>query len=124
MTIGATGATGKLRNPWAVIGLSTVTFGIYSLYWQYATFKEMKAYSGRGIGGGLGLVFAIFVFLVNGLLMPFEVGDLYTADGQQPPVTWLTGFWIFLPLVGGIIWVVRVQGRLNDLWHSHGAVHA
>ena len=104
--MGTTGTTGTIRNPWTVIGLSIITFGSYSLGWQFATFKEMKDYSGRGIGGGLGLVFAVFVFIVNGFLMPFEVGDRYTADDQQPPVTWITGSWIVLPLVGGIIWVV------------------
>jgi|GEM_PF-5393889 len=51
----AHGDVGKVRDPWIVILLSIVTIGIYALYWQYATFKEMKDYSGQGIGGGLGL---------------------------------------------------------------------
>lgn len=120
MTTGTTGFTGKTRSPWAVIGLSIITFGIYSLYWQYATFKEMKAYSGQGIGGGLGLLFAILLGIVNVFLMPAEVGDLYTNEGGQAPVSWLTAFWVLIPLVGGIIWVIRTQGRLNDFWTAHG----
>jgi hypothetical protein len=124
MTVGITGtagATGKIRNPWAVIGLSIITLGIYSLYWQYATFKEMKGYSGRGIGGGLGLLFAFLIGIVNIFLMPVEVGELYTNEAQQPPVSWMTGFWVFIPFIGWFIWVVRTQGRLNDFWLAHGA---
>jgi len=34
MTNPTTGPTGKIRNPWAVIGLSIITLGIYALYWQ------------------------------------------------------------------------------------------
>ena len=120
MTVGTSGMTGKIRSPWAVIGLSIITLGIYSLYWQYATFKEMKAYSGRGIGGGLGLLFAFLVGIVNIFLMPIEVGELYSNERQQPPVSWLTGFWVFIPFIGWIILLVRTQGRLNDYWLAHG----
>ena len=63
----ATGTLGKIRNPWAVIGLSIITLGIYALYWQYATFKELKDYSGNGIGGGLGLLFAILLITAIGI---------------------------------------------------------
>lgn len=115
----AVGTIGKSRNPWAVIGLSIITFGIYSLYWQYATFKEMKEYSGRGIGGGLGLLFAILLGIVNLFLLPSEVGELYSNEGSQPPVSWLTAFWVLIPLIGGIIWVIRTQGQLNAYWNAH-----
>ncbi|MBF6556365.1 MAG: DUF4234 domain-containing protein [Acidimicrobiales bacterium] len=115
-------AVGKIRSPVVVILLSLVTIGIYGLYWQYATFKEMKAYSGEGIGGGLGLLFAILLGVVNVFLMPHEVGNLYVKEGKEAPVSALTGFWVLIPIVGGIIWVVKVQGRLNEVWEEHGAV--
>jgi Domain of unknown function (DUF4234) len=115
-------AVGKIRSPVVVILLSLVTLGIYGLYWQYATFKEMKAYAGEGIGGGLGLLFAILLGVVNVFLMPHEVGNLYVREGKEAPVTALTGFWVLIPIVGGIIWVVKVQGRLNQVWEEHGAV--
>jgi Domain of unknown function (DUF4234) len=110
------GEVGPIRSPLAVILLSIITIGIYAIYWEYATFKEMKAYSGEGIGGGLGLLFAILLSVVNAFLMPHEVGKLYQRAGQAEPVTWLTAFWILIPIVGGIIWVFKVQGRLNDYW--------
>ncbi len=124
MTITGNGTAGRIRNPWVVIGLSIVTFGIYSLYWQYATFKEMKVFSGRGIGGGLALLFAILLGIVNIFMMPAEVGDLYATDGREPPVSGLTGFWILLPLVGAFIWIIKTQGRLNDFWEAHGGIAA
>jgi hypothetical protein len=104
-----------------VILLSIITLGIYALYWEYASFKELKVYSGEGIGGGLGLLFAILLGIVNAFMLPLEVGRLYAREGQPEPVTALTGFWVFLPIVGGIIWVVKTQGRLNDFWLAHGA---
>jgi fumarate reductase subunit C len=115
-------AVGKIRSPVVVILLSLVTIGIYGLYWQYATFKEMKAYAGEGIGGGLGLLFAILLGVVNVFLMPHEVGNLFVREGKEAPVTALTGFWVLIPIVGVIIWVVKVQGRLNEVWEEHGAV--
>jgi len=121
MTMATNGPPGRIRGPWMVIGLSIITLGIYALYWQYATFKEMKTYAGKGIGGGLALLFAILLGIINVFMMPAEVGDLYAAEGQVPPVTGLTGFWILLPFIGGFIWIIKTQGRLNDFWESHGA---
>jgi len=113
------GTVGKRREPLAVILLSIITLGIYNLYWQYSTFKEIKGYSGEGIGGGLGLLFAILLGIVNIFLLPSEVGRLYSRTGVAEPVSALTGFWVLLPIVGGIIWVFKVQGRLNDFWAAH-----
>ena len=114
---------GKVRPAVAVILLSLITLGIYALYWEYSSFKELKAYSNEGIGGGLGLLFAILLGIVNAFMLPLEVGRLYSREGQPEPVTALTGFWVFLPLVGWIIWVVKTQGRMNDFWIAHGATH-
>ena len=109
---------GMVRSPIAVLLLSIITIGIYGLYWQYATFKELKAYSGEGIGGGLGLLFAFLLGIVNVFMVPLEVGRLYARVGQTEPVSGLTGFWVFLPIVGGIIWLFKTQGRLNDYWEA------
>ncbi len=76
----ATGAPGHVRNPVAVILLSIITIGIYALYWEYASFKELKEYSREGIGGWLGLLFAILLSIVNAFVLPLEVGRLYTRS--------------------------------------------
>jgi hypothetical protein len=36
--------TAKIRNPWGVLGLSIVTFGIYHLFWWYYINREMRDY--------------------------------------------------------------------------------
>ena len=115
------GQVGTIRSPLAVILLSIITIGIYAIYWQYASFKELKAFSGEGIGGGLGLLFAILLGIVNVFLLPAEVGGLYARAGQPEPVSGWTGFWVLIPIVGGIIWVIKTQGRLNDYWEAQGA---
>jgi hypothetical protein len=112
---------GKIRSPLSVILLSIVTLGIYGLYWQYKVFQEMKDHSGQGIGGVIGLILAIFVGIANAFIMPYEAGNLYVAAGQEPPVRAITGFWVLIPLLGWIIWVVKVQGALNRYWESQGA---
>ena len=117
----ATGPAGKVRSPLVVIIFSIITLSIYSLYWQYATFKEMKAYSGSGIGGGLGLLFAFLIGVVNIFVMPAEVGSIYAAEGKDKPVSGVTGFWVLIPIIGGIIWVVKTQGALNRQWGALGA---
>jgi hypothetical protein len=109
-----------VRNPWGVIGLSIITLGIYFIYWQYVTFRDLKNSSGEGIGGGLGLVFAIFIPIVNSFMLPSEVGHGFQRQGKTPPMTGLTGFWLFLPLAGWFVWVIKVQGRLNEYWNSSG----
>jgi hypothetical protein len=114
------GVTGKSRSPLTVILLTIVTLGIYGIYWQYASFKELKDYSGEGIGGGLGLVFAILLGIVNIFILPMEVGKLFQRDGQEEPLSALTGFWVLIPLVGWFVWIVKTQGRLNDFWLAHG----
>ena len=116
-----TGQLGKPRNSVAVIILSIITLGIYALYWYYKTYQEMKDHSGEGIGGLVGLLLAIFCNIVNWFVMPSEVENLYKAAGQQAPVSAITGLWNLLPLLGTIIWIVKVQGGLNDYWKSKGA---
>ena len=53
--------------------------------------------------------------------MPSEIGNLYAAEGRTKPVAGATGFWVLLPLVGGFVWLWKVQGHLNQYWVSHGA---
>ena len=117
----AGGKIGSVRNSGAVILLTIITLGIYGLYWQYSVFKDLKEYSGEGIGGGIALLFAFLIGIVNIFLLPSEIGGMYSRDGQEPPVTGVTGCWIFLPLVGWFIWLVKVQSRMNEFWESHSA---
>jgi len=113
------GRVGNQRATVSVILLTIITLGIYGLYWQYSVFKELKEYSGDGIGGGLALLFAFLLGIINIFLLPAEIGSLYARDGQPEPVSGATGLWILIPLVGWFIWLVKVQGRMNDFWSAH-----
>jgi uncharacterized protein DUF4234 len=117
----AAGAVGKPRGPWFVALIGLLTLGIYGLYWDYKTGEEIKTYSGEGLGGVLWLVIGLVAGIVMIFVAPSEVGKLYTREGQEPPVTGVTGFWMFLPLVGYFVWVIKVQGALNRFWASKGA---
>jgi hypothetical protein len=112
---------GTVRATGLCILLFIVTLGIYGWYWYYQTHEDMKRRTGRGLGGVVALVLAILV----GFVMPFftasEVGNLQESSGRQKTVSGITGLWILLPLIGGIIWFVKTNGALNDYWRQHGA---
>lgn len=112
---------GKIRNPWVVLILSIVTFGIYNIVWHYSILEELRNWRGQGWSG---MVFIIF-FLIFGIaliaipwLVPAYVGCMYAEDGQEKPITALTGFWVLLPIIGGIVWIFKVQNNLNAFWEA------
>jgi Domain of unknown function (DUF4234) len=112
------GPPGKVRQPVAVIIFSIITLGIYFLVWTYKIFNENKEYSGEGVGGVIGLVIGLVIGVVNLFLIPSEIGNIYAKAGREKPVTGVTGFWNLIPLIGFIIWVVKVQGAMNRLYES------
>ena len=118
---GRTGAIGELRKPLTVVLLNFITCSIYYYWWNYRNFEDMKQHSGEGIGGGLGVLLAIFCGIVTIFLLPAEVGNLYEREGKEKPCSAMTGFWYLIPLVGPIIFIYKVQNRLNDFWAPKGA---
>jgi Domain of unknown function (DUF4234) len=112
----------KVRNPAAVIIFSIITLGIYYLYWTYQVYRELKEHTGEGIGPVLGLVLGILINPVNWFVLPSEIGNMYAHAGQPKPVSGATGFWNLIPLIGFIIWIVKVQGALNRAWEGQVAV--
>ncbi|HXY91393.1 MAG TPA: DUF4234 domain-containing protein [Acidimicrobiia bacterium] len=113
---------GKPRSAAAVIIFSIITLGIYFLYWTYQVFRELKEHTGQGIGPVIGLLIAIVFSPINWFVLPSEIGNMYAAGGQDKPVSGATGFWNFIPLVGAIIWFVKVQHALNRVWEGEVAV--
>ncbi len=110
---------GRHRNPLTVVLLSIVTLGIYLLYWIYITFAEVRAHRGQGTSGIVGLLLALIP--VSIFLLPSHVGDMYAEAGKPKPITGYAGLWALIPLVGGIVWLFKVQNRLNEYWAAVGA---
>lgn len=115
------GPLGRPRSIGVSILLAIVTLGIYTLYWTYKTQQEIKEHSGIGVGGALGLLIFVLVSPVTYFLVASDVESMHRARGWNPPLTTLTGLWFLLPLIGSIIWFVKVQGALNAYWQSLGA---
>ena len=118
----ARGPVGETRSIALSILWFVLTLGFYSLYWVYKTQEEIKRYSGNGIGGVLGLVIWILISPVTFFVVPSEVRWMYEdLDGETSPVRGITGLWFLLPILGSLIWFVKVQGALNRYWESKGA---
>jgi hypothetical protein len=115
------GPVGKTWPVGVTILLTIITCGIYGLYWQYRVFEDLKQHNGTGLGGPIALIIGIFISVVNMFILPSEIKSTYEDDGRESPVTPLYGLWFLLPLIGNIIWFVKVQHALNDYWESKGA---
>jgi Domain of unknown function (DUF4234) len=120
-TTPTSGPLGQPRGILFVILISLITLGIYHLYWFYKSFEELKRNTGQGIGGILGLVIAIVFAPIDWFVLPSEIGSMYRGDGREAPMTGWTGLWMFLPIVGWIVWTVKTQGALNRYWESKAA---
>jgi Domain of unknown function (DUF4234) len=118
-----TGPVGRRRSTGLTILLSIVTCGIWTLVWAYQNGKEIKDHSGTGLGGVAYLIITLLLSPVTMFLMASEVEELFRRDGKEPPITTIWGLWFLLPLIGPIIWYVRMQQSLNDYWTAHGATN-
>lgn len=118
---------GKQRGIGFVLLMSIVTFGIYSIYWQFVSYQEMRRWRGAGVNGFVGVLLALVVIGV--FLLPAYVGRLYKEDyierGDDPvtaarkaPISGWSGFLVFIPYVGGLVWAARLQGKLNLFWEA------
>lgn len=116
------GMIGKPRSTGLVILLSIVTFGIWTFVWSYQNGDELKRYNGTGVGGVVYLIITLVFSPITMFLMASEVEQMYTREGKEPPITTLWGLWFLLPLIGHLIWYVRIQQALNDHWVAHGSV--
>ena len=112
---------GKPRSIGLTILLAVVTFGIWTLLWSFWNGEELRRYRSDGLGGGIYLVIALLIQPVLMFMMADEVAKLYEQDGQEAPITAVWGLWFLLPLIGHIIWYVRMQKSLNDFWIAKGA---
>lgn len=115
------GPIGQPRPIGICILLAVVTLGIYTYVWTYKTQEELKRHTGTGLGGGLGLLIYFLLSPATYFIVGSEVGQMEQRSGRAPSVSGVTGLWILLPLVGAVVWFVKVQGALNNYWRSVGA---
>lgn len=111
---------GKRRSPGLVILLTIVTCGVWAVVWAFQNGDELQRFSGKGLGGVVHLVVTILLSPVTMFTLANEVEQLYRDDGQEPPITTLWGLWFLLPIIGNIIWYLRIQGAINEYWTAHG----
>ena len=110
----------KYRNPVTCIILSIITCGIYYLYWQWVTHKQINELSGVEIIGSGMLVLGWFCFPV--LWYNWYKWDLTLQDlAQRYNVSYSNNFilWIILTFVGGvgnIVMMFQVQEALNGMY--------
>jgi hypothetical protein len=118
---GATGPLGTQRSIGMTIFLTIVTLGIWTLVWSYQNGDELKRHANTGLGGVAYLLITLFIAPVTMFLMASEVEQLYRREGKEPPITTIWGLWFLLPLLGNLIWYLRIQKSLNDYWAARGA---
>jgi hypothetical protein len=113
--------SGVFYSKGLTILLMIVTLGIWGFFWTYRTSEDLKKYNGDGLGGVLGVVIYLLLSVVLMFTIPNEVKNMYEREGREPKVTAIWGLWFLLPLIGNIIWYLKVQSALNEFWQSKGA---
>ena len=116
-----TGPIGKPRSIGWTIVVTIVTFGIWTLFWSFWNGEDLKRYRNQGLGGIFYLLMTLFISPVTMFLMADEVGKMYEEAGEHPPINALWGLWFLLPLIGNIVWYVKIQGDINNFWIARGA---
>ncbi len=101
--------------------LSVITFGIWTLVWSYQNGEEVRRHTGTGLGGVAYLFITLLLSPVTMVLLASEVEQMYRRDGREPEITTIWGLWFLLPLIGHIVWYVKIQGALNNFWEQRGS---
>lgn len=112
---------GAPRSVGLTILVAIVTFGIWTWVWSYMNGEELETYRRNGLGGVAYLLLTIVFVPITMFLMANEVENLYLDAGEQPRITTLWGLWFLLPLIGQIVWYVRIQHAINEFWQARGA---
>ena len=117
------GSIVKIRHPFAPIGLSIITLGIYGLYWYYAINKELQTAGQKvepvvsllAITIGALLVVPPFVSLYNTADRTRRTQEHFGATNQIVPVLALV--MVFIPIVSFFL-SAYMQSNLNSAWSA------
>ena len=125
-------STAKLRNPWAVVGLSFITLGIYYFCWWYFINREMRDLGrARGVDLGQKPVNSLLAVTIGWIIIVPAIVSLWrTSDriqrtqdtagagaerGANGPVLFV------LLLLVSLVGVWFAQNELNKAWAKQGA---
>ena len=124
------GASGeiKVRGPVWVGVWSLVTFGIYSIYWIYATAKHLRDYGnakGRDLGQKPGMTLTAlligWIIIIPPLVAIYRqakrIQQAQHLVGLQPMNGWLA---LVLYLVVFPVFYAYQQSELNKVWAAEG----
>ena len=133
IAIAGTGATVKVRNPWAVVGLSLITLGIYYVFWWYFINREMRDFGrARGVDLGQSPGNSVLALTLGALIIVPALVTLWrTSDrvGRTEEVAGIdrpaNGPIIFiLLLIIGPVGIWYAQSELNKAWEAQAGVPA
>lgn len=112
---------GVAYNKGLVILLTIITCGLFGIYWTFQTSEDLKKYNGDGLGGVVGVIIYLVFSVILMFTIPSEIEKMYQRDGRESPESAMLGLWFLLPIIGNIIWYLKVQDALNDFWMSKGS---
>jgi hypothetical protein len=120
----------KIRTPWAVVGLTIITFGIYAIFWWYYINRELRdlgrARNVSGLGDSPGVSCAAFALGGWAFYIPviwtIVTTSIRVQRGQRVALGegtlngWIAGLlWVFTLGLGGVVYT---QSQLNRIWEQ------
>lgn len=122
----------KLRNPWGVVGLSIITFGIYSIFWWYYVNREMRDYGiAKGTDLGQNPTNSALAYFPGSLIIVPPLISTWNGFKRVQAATGLAGREAPNGWIGLILYVLfwpafaaYVQVSLNQVWESQAGAAA
>jgi len=94
---------------WAVVGLSIITMGVYSIYWLYNRTKKLNAGlpDDKKISKGIviGALISYIIYMIFSIVAPMVMPELAAIGG----------LFAILYFVLFIIWIYKFRGAINTL---------
>jgi len=121
----------KIRNPWGVLGLSIITFGIYHLFWWYYINREMRDFGfakqrdlGKSPTASLLAIWFGWVTLYIATVWTIVTTTQRIKQSQKVAGVhdqlegWIAALlWIFTLGLGAMVYM---QYQLNKVWETPG----